>query len=114
MSQKHKKVCRVLNYIYHSLIVTSTITGCVFLSAFPSLVGIPIDITISAVGLKIYVITAGTKNYQSMIKKKRKKKHNKSKLNSIQVLISKVLIDSNLVLKEYYDMKEEIKYSNNK
>ena len=72
MSQKHKKVCRVSNYIYHSLIVTSTITGCVFLSAFPSLVGIPIDITSSAVGLKIYVITAGTKNYQSIIKKKKK------------------------------------------
>ena len=73
MSQKHKKVCRVLNYIYHSLIVTSTITGCVFLSAFPSLVGIPIDITSSAVGLKMYVITAGTKNYQSIIKKQSKK-----------------------------------------
>ena len=46
----------------------------------------------------------------------------KSKLNSIEVLISKVLIDSNIshdefvlisnVLKEFYDMKEEIKNSN--
>ena len=26
MSKKHKKNCRVLNYIEHSLIVTSTIT----------------------------------------------------------------------------------------
>ena len=59
-----------------------------------------------------------------MIKKK-KKKHDKivllakSKLNSIKVLISKALIDSNInheelflinnALKEYDDMKEEIK-----
>ena len=48
----------------------------------------------------------------------------KSTLNSIEVLISKVLIDSNIspdrlvlinnVLKEFYDTKEEIKNYNNK
>ena len=48
----------------------------------------------------------------------------KSQLNSIEVLISKALIDSNIsheefvlinnVLKESCDMKEEIKDSNNK
>ena len=46
-----------------------------------------------------------------------------NKLNSIEVLISKVLIDSNIsqdeivlvnMLKEYDDMKEEIKNSNNR
>ena len=42
MSKKHKKVCRVLNYIDHLLIVISTITGCVSVSTFASLVGIPI------------------------------------------------------------------------
>ena len=52
MRKKHKKFCRVLNYIDHSLIVISTITGYVSLSAFASLVGIPIGITSSAVGLK--------------------------------------------------------------
>ena len=50
MSKKHKKVCRVLNYICHSLIVISTITGCVSISAFVSLGGIPIGITSSAIG----------------------------------------------------------------
>ena len=40
MIEKHKKVCRVLNYIDYLLIVTSTITGCVSISAFASLVGI--------------------------------------------------------------------------
>ena len=76
MSKKHKKVCRVLNYIDHSLIVISTITGCVSISAFASLVGIPIGITSSATGLKVRVITAGIKKYKSIIKKK-KKNHDK-------------------------------------
>ena len=76
MSKKHKKVCRVLNYIDHSLTVISTITGCVSISAFASLVGIPIGITSSATGLKICVITAGNKKYKS-INKKNKKKHDK-------------------------------------
>ena len=121
MSREHKKVCTTLNYIEHFLILASTITGCVSISAFASLIGIPIGITSSAIGLKICAITAGIKKYKSIIKKK-KKKHDKivllakSKLNSIEVLISKALIDSNIshhefvlinnVLKEYDDMKE--------
>ena len=126
MSKKHKKDCRVLNYIDHLLIVISTITVCVSISAFVSLVGIPIGITISAIGLKVCSITAGIEKYKPIIKKK-KKKHDKivfltkSKLNSIEVLISMALIDSNTghdefvlinnVLKGFYDMKEEIKIS---
>ena len=98
MSKKHKKVCTTLNYIEHFLILGSTATGCVSISAFASSVGIPIGITSSAIGLKICAITAGIKKYKSIIKKK-KKKHDKivlpakSKLNSIQVLLSKALID---------------------
>ena len=72
MSKKHKKNCRVFSYIDHSLIVISTITGCIFISAFASLVGTPIGITSSAIGLKTCVITAGIENYNSMIKKKKK------------------------------------------
>ena len=122
MSKKHKKVCTTLNYIEHFLILGSTITGCVSISAFASLVGIPIGIASSTIGLKICVITAGIKKYKSIIKKK-KKKHDKivllakSKLNSIEVLISKALIDSvishdefvliNNVLKQYNKIKEE-------
>ena len=61
MSKKHKKVGRVLNSIDHSLILISTITGCIYISAFASLVGIPRGIASSAIGLKICVITAGIK-----------------------------------------------------
>ena len=97
MSKKHKKVCRVLKYIDHLLIAISTITGCVSISAFTSVIGIPVGITISAIGLKICVITAGIKKYKSIIKKK-KNKHDKivllakSQSNRTEVLISKALI----------------------
>ena len=64
MSKKHKKSCRVLNYFNHILIVISTITGCILISAFPSLVGIPVGVTSSAIGLKISAITVGIKTYK--------------------------------------------------
>ena len=41
MSEKHKKVCVVLNYIEPLLILVSTVTGCVSISAFASLIDIP-------------------------------------------------------------------------
>ena len=62
MSKKHKKVCLTLNYIEHRLILASTVTGCVSISTFASLVGIPVDIASSAVALNICVITAGIKS----------------------------------------------------
>ena len=124
MSKRHKKVCTNLNYIEHFLIVASKITECISISAFSSLIGIPLGITSFATGLKICAITAEIKKYKSIINKN-KKKHDKivllakSKLNSIEVLIFKALIDSvinhdefvliNNVLKEYNKMKQEIK-----
>ena len=91
---------------------------------FCFLIGIPIGITSSAIGLEICAITAGIKKYNSIIKKK-KKKHDeivslgKYELDRIEVLISVSLIDSNFshdefvsinnMLKEYEEMKEEIK-----
>ena len=129
MSNKHKTVCTTLNYIEHFLILPSTITGCVSVSAFASLIGIPIGITSSAIGLKICAITAGIKKYNTIIKEK-KKKHDKivllakSKLSRLEVLTSEALIRSvishdefvliNNMLKEHEEMKKEIRNYNNK
>ena len=55
------------------LILVSTVTGCVWISAFASLVCVPVGITSSTVRLKMCAITAGNKNYKSIIKKKKKK-----------------------------------------
>ena len=107
MIKKHKKVYTTLHYIEHFFILASTITGCISISAFTSLNGIPIRITSSAIGLKICAIAAGIKKHKSIIKKK-KKKHDKiellakSKSNSIEVLISKALIDSVISHDEFF------------
>ena len=99
------------------------VSGCVSISVFPSLVGVPAGIANSAVGLKFFPITAEIKKYKSIIKKK-KKKHDKivllgkTKLDIIKVWISKALIDSyinhhkfvsvNNELRGYNKMKKEI------
>ena len=56
MSKKNRKVCTTLNYIGHFLILASAITGCVSISALASLIGIPIGISSSVIGLQICVI----------------------------------------------------------
>ena len=77
----------------------------------------------SAIGLTICAINAGITKYKSIVKKNKKTQHSinivllvKPELNSIEVLISKALIDSNIsydefvlinnVLKEYGEIKE--------
>ena len=117
MCKKHRKVCTTLNYIEYSLILISTTTGCVSICTFASLVGIPIGITSSAVGSKICVITAAIKKYKSIITEK-KKKHDKiallakSKLNSIEVVISKALIDSVISHDEFVLINDVLKDNN--
>ena len=54
----------------HFLILISTITGCI--SAFASLLGIPIGITSSAVGLKTSAITEEIKKYRLIIQKRKR------------------------------------------
>ena len=45
ISKKHKKTCKTLDYVEHLLILASTFTGCVSISSFASVVGIPVEIT---------------------------------------------------------------------
>ena len=73
MSKKYKKNCTILNYIKHFLVLASTITGCISISAFVSFLGISLGITSSAIGLKMCTIAAGIKKYKSITKKNRKK-----------------------------------------
>ena len=60
----------------YSLNLASAVTGCISISAFAFLLGILIEITSSAIGIKICAITAAIKMYKSIINKK-KKKHEK-------------------------------------
>ena len=91
MRRNHKKVCTALNYFEQFLILPSTITGCISISAFASLLSVPIGISSSVIGLKICAVAAGIKKYKSIIKKKKKKYDKivllaKSKLDSIEVV----------------------------
>ena len=103
MGKKHGNICTSLNYFEHLPILTFVVTGFVSISAFAALVGIPVGITSSAVGLKICAITA------EIIKKK--KKHDKTalltktNLNAIEVLISKVLINLYINYDEFVSVK---------
>ena len=99
ISKKHKKSNKTLNYVEHLLVLASLFSGSVSISAFASVFGIPAGITSSAVGFKMGIITTRIKKYKSIIKKKRNKHEKiafkaKTKLNSIEVLISEVLINS--------------------
>ena len=71
------------------------VTGCILISTLVFLLGIPIGITSSAIGLKICAITTGIKNYKSIAKIK-KEKHDKTvslakaRLTRLEVLICKL------------------------
>ena len=72
MSRKKKKVCTSLIYIEYSPNLTSAVTGCVSIFVFAFLVCISRGMTSSAVGLKIYAITAGIKWHESIINKNKR------------------------------------------
>ena len=64
MSEKFKKTCKYLNYDKNLLILVSTVTGCVSISFFASIVYVPIGITSSAVGSNIYATIAEIKKHK--------------------------------------------------
>ena len=107
-------VCTTLNYIERFLIRVSTIIGSISISVFAFLLGIPIATTSSAIESKICAVVARTKRFKSIINKKKKKRDKtillpKSKLNSIQVLISKALIDANISHDEFVSINNVLK-----
>ena len=70
MSEKYKKTCKYLNHVEHLIILVHTVTSCISISVFASLVASPVGIVSSAEGIKTCAITAGIKKYKSVINKK--------------------------------------------
>ena len=68
MSEKNKKTCRALNYFF-----ICAVSGCVSISAFGSLAGVPVATVSSAVGLRIYAITVGVNKIWVSSQEKEKK-----------------------------------------
>ena len=106
-SKKQAKGFTAWNYIDHLLILVSLITGYISISSFAILVDIAVGIASTSVGLKFFVIAAEIRKYKSK-NKEEGKKHDKvlllvkTKLNSIEVLISRALIDSILVMRNLF------------
>ena len=64
MGEKYKKTSKYLNYFEHLLILVSTVTSCVSISAFVSLVFAPVGFASSKVRINLCAITAGIKRYK--------------------------------------------------
>ena len=67
MSEKYKKIWKYSNYFTYLLILVLTVTDCVSVSAFASLVCVPVDIKTFVVGIKVCAITIGIKKYKSQL-----------------------------------------------
>ena len=63
-------------YLEHLLVLVSADSRCASISIFDSLVGDPVGIVRSSVGLKMCALTAGSKKYKPIIKKTRQKFYN--------------------------------------
>ena len=61
-----------LNYVENVLILVLTVTGCISVSAFASLVCVPVGITSSAVGIKILQSLQEWKSMNQLSRKRRK------------------------------------------
>ena len=106
MTIMSEKICKYWSYVKHLLILNSTVTGCVSISAFASLIAIPVIITSSALVTQICAINPGIKKCKSVIIKKGKKHGKlvllgKDKLDTSEALISKVLIRSDVSHDEF-------------
>ena len=99
------KKSHYLNNVEHLFFSVLTVTSCVSVPTFASLVCVSVGITSSAVGINICAIIAGIKKCNSIIKKKKHYEREllgKGILNNITVLISKALIDSCISHEEFF------------
>ena len=97
-SKKLSKYVAAFDYIDKILIVLSATSGGVSIISFTSIVGAPVGIASASFTL-IFSLTTGIVKKLLNITRNKKKKHDKilmlakSKLNSIETLISQALID---------------------
>ena len=128
-SKKLSKYVAAFDYIDKILIVLSATTGGVSIISFTSVIGAPVGI-VSASFTLIFSLTTGIVKKLLSITRNTKKKHHKilllakSKLNSIDTLISQALIDMEIsheefiaIIKEkdkYEKMKENLRSENKK
>ena len=114
--QSKIKYVTIFDYIDKILIVLSATTGGVSIISFTSITGAPVGIASASFNL-IFSLTTGIVKKLLNITRKKKKKHDKilmlakSKLNSIETLISQALIDMDISHEEFITiLKEKDRY----
>ena len=106
MSKKLSKYIAAFDYIDKTLIVLSATSGRISTISFTSVTGIPARLGSASFTL-IFSLTTGIIKKLLKITRKKKKKHNKivmlakSKLNSIETLMSQALIDLDISHEEF-------------
>ena len=115
-SKKLSKYVAVFDYIDKILIVLSATTGGVSICSFTSVVGAPVGIASASFTL-IFSLTTGIIKKLLSITRNKKKKHDKilmlakSKLDSIETLVSQALIDMEISHEEFnVIIREKQKY----
>ena len=115
-SKKLSKYVAAFDYIDKFLTALSATTGRISICLFTSVVGAPVGIASASFTLMFSLTTGIVKKLLSITRNK-KKKHDKilmlakSKLNSIETLISQALIDMEIAHEEFIAVfKEKDKY----
>ena len=115
-SKKLNKYVTTFDYIDKILIVLSATSSGVSIISFTSIIGAPVGIASASFTL-IFSLTTGIVKKLLSITRKKKKKHDKtlmlakSKLNSIETLISQALINIEIGHEEFIAIcKEKDKY----
>ena len=115
-SKKLNKYVAVFDYIDQALIVLSATSGGVSIISFTSIAGAPVGIASASLTL-IFSLTTGIVKKLLNITRNKKKKHDKilmlakSKLNSIETLVSQALIDMEISHEEFITiLKKKDKY----
>ena len=111
-SKKLNKYVTAFDCIDKVLIVLSETSGGVSIISFTSIIGVPAGIASASFTL-IFSLTTGTAKTILNITRKKKKKHDKilllarSKLNSVETLISQALIDMEISHEEFITFLNE-------
>ena len=111
-SKKLSKYVAAFDYIDKVLIALNATSGGVSIISFTSVVGAPVEI-VSASFTLMFSLTTGIVKKLLSITRKKKKKHDKilmlakSKLNSIETLVSQALIDLEISHEEFVTVLKE-------
>ena len=127
ISKNISKCIASLDFFDKSLNVLSILVGSISIASFATVIGAPAEIVKASCGLTFSITSGFVKKFLKTIRNK-KKKHNKtvmlarSKLNSIEIKISKALMDNEISHedfetiineeKKYRELKESIRMMN--